>query len=57
MITVKNLLNLLATLPHEAEVNAYEGEDIGLSIRLGDRYWWIRARPTDEQDDQAEFWE
>ena len=32
MITVKTLRAILAHLPDEAQINAYEGEGIGLSI-------------------------
>ena len=60
MITVGQLRKLLATLPSDAMCYGYEGEDTGIGIRSFDenerkQYWWIRARETDEEDDQPEF--
>ena len=49
MITVKQLKELLQNFPDEAEVSAYEGEDIGLSIQLGDKYGWIRTGVPEEK--------
>ena len=46
MITVKTLRELLAKLPDNAQVSAYEGEDIGLHIEYGKKRWWIRARAS-----------
>jgi len=46
MIKVSMLKKLLAQLPDDALVSAYEGEDSGISIHHEDKYWWIRARPT-----------
>ena len=45
MITVKTLKQLLDKLPDDALVNAYEGEDTGISIidKSTDKYWWISA--------------
>ena len=44
MIRVADLIGLLQKLPSDALCQAYEGEDIGITIRHGERYWWIRAR-------------
>ena len=43
MITVKTLKKLLSEVPDDAEVSAYEGEDIGINIDYDDNNWWIRA--------------
>lgn len=55
MITVKRLKELLEQLPDDAEVYAYEGEDVGIGIRQRSipqqRHWWIRAREGSHQDD------
>ena len=44
MITVKRLKELIEQLPDEAMVDVYEGEDVGITIELNDKYWWIRTR-------------
>lgn len=43
MITVKRLKKLLAKVPDDAHLWAYEGEDVGITIEKGQRHWWIRA--------------
>lgn len=58
MITVKKLCEFLAKLPDDAQVYAYEGEDVGLGICIGEQQrWWIRARDTTEEDDYASGFE
>lgn len=58
MITVKTLKELLNHLPDNAEISAYEGEDIGLNIRLIlNHYLFIRAKDTDVEDKQDEFFD
>jgi len=54
MITVKRLKELLAQIPDNAKVSAYEGEDTGFNIWI-DRhdegsYWWIRAMDSQDED-------
>ena len=49
MITIKQLKEMLQNFPDEAEVSAYEGEDIGLSIQLGEKYGWIRTGIPEEK--------
>lgn len=56
MIKAKKLKELLARVPDEAVISAYEGEDTGLSIRMPDgTFQWIRAYDSEEEDDQPEF--
>ena len=57
MITVKNLIMMLQTLPEDATVSAYEGEDIGLNINISNDVGstWITARPTETEDEQPEW--
>ena len=56
MITVKELKKLLENIPDDAVVSAYEGEDIGFNISTDKAYWWIRANPDDEPDNQDRFY-
>jgi hypothetical protein len=56
MIKAGTLKKFLADIPDEAKINAYEGEDDGLSVALPDgSYKWIRARSTNEEDEQPDF--
>ena len=57
MITVKELKRLLAFVPDNAQIHAYEGESVGLSVELDDDYWWINASSHDEEDKQNEFFQ
>ena len=57
MITVKELKRLLAFIPDDAQIHAYEGESVGLAIELGDKEWWINSSSRDEQDEQDEFFQ
>jgi len=43
MLTIKDLKILIDPLPDEAEVNAYEGEGIGLNVWHGKRHGWIET--------------
>lgn len=42
MIKVQRLRELLAQVPGDADVFAYEGEDVGLVIRRNAIEWFIR---------------
>lgn len=56
MITAKKLKELLSKVPDEATIYAYEGEDVGLGIRMPDgSFEWIRAIDNDKEDNQDEF--
>jgi len=50
MIKVKTLKKLLDELPDDAEINAYEGEDTGLSIEYKGNYAWIRATSSQAEE-------
>ena len=54
MIYAKDLKKLFEKIPDNAKVNAYEGEDVGICINIDDKYWWIRCRESDENDDYTE---
>lgn len=55
MITVKRLRELLAELPDDGQCYGYEGEDVGIGIRLpGDGFAWIRATESDDEDTHTE---
>lgn len=56
MIKVGTLKRLLEMLPNEAEVTAYEGEGIGLSIREkgGRRSGWIETGPWNSWDEESD---
>lgn len=43
MITVKTARELLAQLPDDAQLTAYEGEGTGISVRWHGRYGWIET--------------
>lgn len=43
MITIKRLKELIADLPDDVAVVAYEGESIGLTLSLGDKYGFIHT--------------
>ena len=49
MITIGILKKLIKNLPDEAEVNAYEGEGIGLRINLGEKSGWIETGYDDTE--------
>lgn len=49
MITVKQLRELLADLPDDARVTAYEGEGTGLDIRHDGKCGWIDTGGDDRQ--------
>jgi len=53
MISVKKLKKLLAEIPDNAMVYAYEGEDVGIGIELDENRWWIRAN-EDGKDNYTE---
>ena len=64
MITVKKLKELLNKLPDDAKCYAYEGGDRGIAIHLRisslplkEKYWWIEAKDTDEEDEYTEGFE
>lgn len=63
MITVKRLKELIKELPDDAKCFAYEGEDVGISIFLGDemfgskKVWWIRAGECKEENQYTEGFE
>jgi hypothetical protein len=50
VITVQRLRELIADLPDDAMVSAYEGEGIGIGIEheTSGKHWWIDAAPFDE---------
>jgi hypothetical protein len=50
VITVARLRELLAQVPDDAEVGAYEGEDSGISIYKDGSTWWIRTTSRDADD-------
>lgn len=52
MISVKRLKELLAKVPDDAKVWAYEGEDIGIGIASADgkQAWWIQAWGAEEDN-------
>lgn len=50
MITCGKLKKLLAQVPDDAEVTAYEGEDCGISIQHIGKDWWIQATDNHEED-------
>ena len=55
MILCKTLKRLLREIPDDAQIDVYEGEDIGINISFEGQHWWIRARPffdvEGEEDD------
>lgn len=56
MITGKKLKQLSAKIPDDAQIYAYEGEDVGFGIYMPDgSFQWIRARDTSWEDDQPGF--
>ena len=56
MIKAKTLKKMLVKIPDEAEIYAYEGEDVGIGIRMPDgTYQWIRAHESKIEDEQNEF--
>ena len=56
MITIGKLKKLISSLPDDAEVIAYEGEDTGLTVTMKDgSHKFIRACDTSEEDEQPEF--
>ena len=58
MISVGRLKRLLEWLPEDAAINAYEGEDVGFSIKMQDgSFTWITARDTEDEDDQHYFYD
>ena len=55
MITVKQLIEILETLPPDATLVAYEGEGCGLIINYREHYGWIETGWTTEKEaDPAE---
>lgn len=54
MITVKRLREILAALPDEAVVHAYEGEGIGLIVRHNNRSGWIDTGNDDVDPSRSE---
>jgi len=56
MITVKTLQTLLAHLPDDATLSAYEGEDTGIMIhhKATHRNWFIRATEAETEDGYTE---
>jgi hypothetical protein len=56
MLTIKRLKELIADLPDDAGVVAYEGEGIGLRVVHRDKYGWINTGEHDEicEDDSGE---
>jgi hypothetical protein len=44
----------LAQLPEDARCFGYEGEDTGISIRHENKFWFIRAKDSDIEDDYVE---
>lgn len=65
MITVKTLKNLLEHLPDDARLMAYEGEGIGVIVRMSEeKSTFITMNPFDypddpnePEDDQKEFFD
>jgi hypothetical protein len=56
MLTIKRLKELIAHLPDDAGVVAYEGEGIGLCVVHEGKHGWINTGEHDEicEDDSAE---
>ena len=57
MITAKTLRGMLACIPDDAEIRAYEGEDVGMTVCLPDGSdLWIRATADDRDNIQDVGW-
>jgi hypothetical protein len=55
MIKVSRLKELLASVPEDADVYAYDGEDTGIGISASDGiFFWIRAKETLDLDTYTE---
>lgn len=52
MITVKTLKKLLELYPDDAQLNAYEGEGVGLNVKHGNQFAWISASTDKTEDEQ-----
>lgn len=54
MIKAKTLIKLLEKVDPESMCNAYEGEDVGISILQvtdnGKKYYWITMSDNEEED-------
>jgi len=50
MLTIKKLKELIADLPDDAGVVAYEGEGCGLRVIKGDTFGWIETGWDDESE-------
>jgi len=50
MILSKTLKKLLEQVPDDAQIKAYEGEDVGICINFNNKDWWVRCRESDEID-------
>lgn len=56
MISGKNLKEMVAKIPDESKIYAYEGEHTGIVIRMPDgSIGFIRAIDNDKEDEQKEF--
>lgn len=55
MILAWKLKQILVLVPDDARISAYEGEDVGLNIKMSpSKHLWIRARNTDKEDEQLD---
>lgn len=61
MITIGRLKQLIKDLPDDAKCYAYEGEDVGIVIYVGEniyvdgsKYWFIRAGDIDKETTYTE---
>ena len=55
MITVKKLKEVLMGLPDDAHIHAYEiWKEIGLTVKHGERYWWITGFDVDPEDKRTQ---
>ena len=55
MITVKKLKEVLMGLPDDAHIHAYKiWKEIGLTVKHGERYWWITGLDMDPEDKRTQ---
>ena len=58
MITVKKLKEMLSFLPDNAEISAYQGEDVGINVKLLlNHNLFINAKYSNKEDKQDEFFD